>query len=250
MISDERSAFNAIPYANCINASDSPIQDHANEVAFTSTKKASIRSGATAPRPRGCRWPHLVHTELGVCWKRCNRPKCCRECRDGWAWKHALAVFRGVEDRQPTHFMTIHCRVPLRDAEFSKAVSALFRLLRRRVPGGLEYLVVNEWRFGVRHAHALLRTGSKLTRKTLQEVRRVVLSLRFTCKRIRNVRGAIRYVFKHTRRPERKAELPPTTFRCRMSSASQRFLAKPFNELCREIREPWRSRCLSSGGAA
>src|SRR5579872_1979528 len=129
----------------------------AEPVTFTNTKKSSFR--ALYPRrPTDCRNPRLVPTRDGPDWKRCNRPKCCRACRDGWAWKNASAVHSSVRERPPTHFLTIHKRlgVFLSDAGFSKAVSRFLLALGRRVSGKLEYILVNEWSKGVRHAHALL----------------------------------------------------------------------------------------------
>jgi hypothetical protein len=49
--------------------------------------------------------------------------------------------------------------------------------------------------------------------------------------------GAANYIFKHTRRPERKAELTPANFRGRMYTASKGFLTKPFKALWGEAKE-------------
>jgi hypothetical protein len=207
-------------------------------VTFTNTKKSSFRA-PYPPRPTDCRNPRLVPTRAGPVWKRCNRPKCCRVCRDGWAWKQASAVQQSVAERPPTHFLTIHKRlgVFLTDAAFSKALGRFFLALGRRVSGKLEYLVVNEWSKGVRHAHALVLAPGGIPRRACREAAAATGELlRITCETVHNPLGAVSYLFKHTRRRDRKAELPPVGFRGRLFTSSRGFLVRPIEALWREFR--------------
>ena len=55
-------------------------------------------------------------------------------------------------------------------------------------------------------------------------------------KPVKNVLGVANYLFKHTKRPERKAELTPESFRGKMYTVSKGFLTKPFRELWREVK--------------
>jgi hypothetical protein len=121
------------------------------------------------------------------------------------------------------------------DVTFARAISKFFLALKRRHPGGFEYLLVNEWRQGVRHAHALLRLRGKLSRRKVRDAKKVA-GLRVRYAPVRKPVGAANYLFKHTKRAERKAELTPMGFRGRMYTASKGFLNKPFKELWREIQ--------------
>lgn len=194
-------------------------------------------------RPHDCRRPRLIAQRDGaVEWLRCGRPRCSHGCRAIWAWKHSQAVIRSVQvyKRTPTLFMTLIRLqgVMPTEREFSGAVSRFFEILKRKVPG-LEYLWVNEWakKSGVRHAHALLMTPSKLGGLLLRDVaKRAAIRVR-SCRPIRRLIGAVNYLFKHTRNDSKKPRLPPSSFRGRIFTASRGFLAKPIMTLWREYRE-------------
>lgn len=154
----------------------------------------------------------------------------------------AKCVRRSVLVQPPTHFLTLRPG-PLVTASkaFARGRVKFLNALKRRLPNKrLEYLVVNEWRNGVPHAHALIRVGGSMPRRKMRRAVREakgVAGLRVSVRPIRNVMGAANYIFKHTRRPERKAELTPQSFRGRMFTASKGFLTKPFDELWREVKE-------------
>ncbi|MBP3956894.1 hypothetical protein J8F10_16605 [Gemmata sp. G18] len=97
----------------------------------------------------------------------------------------------------------------------------------------LEWARVFEWVRGVIHAHLLLR--GRLTRDQLKRLRNV-RGLRVTCARVRNVQGMAAYFWKHTSRPQKKAELAPTSNRGRLYSVSRRFLTQKFAELRKQVR--------------
>jgi hypothetical protein len=61
--------------------------------------------------------------------------------------------------------------------------------------------------------------------------------IRVSLKRIRTAEGALNYVFRNTRRPDRKAELPPPNFRGKVFTTTKRFLTKPCRELWKEFRD-------------
>jgi hypothetical protein len=199
-----------------------------SEVVSTKPEERTNSSGDPT-KPAGCKRPYRT----GGGWRRCGRPKCCRGCRDLWGWKQASCLSRSFTTLPPTHFATLRPRPGATNPAFGEASAKFLRALSRRSPG-LEYLKVNEWRNGVQHAHALLR-AQEVSRRAVHESRRVA-GLRCAVKRVRNPTGAARYVFKHTRRPDRKAELPPAGFRGRLVMASRGFLTKPFHELWSGIR--------------
>ena len=76
----------------------------------------------------------------------------------------------------------------------------------------------------------LLRVGAGITRRAVREAKRVA-GVRCSVQPVRNVVGVANYLFKHTKRPERKAELTPANFRGRMYTVSKGFLTKPFKDL-------------------
>jgi hypothetical protein len=154
----------------------------------------------------------------------------------------AKSLRRSVAALPPTHFLTLRPNSSrTTDKAFTGAITKFLKALKRRSPGKrLEYLVVNEWRNGVRHAHALVRLDATMSlRSVRRSVRaaRGVVELCCSAKPVRNVTGAANYIFKHTRRPEKKAELTPATFRGRIYAVSKRFLTKPFKTLWREISD-------------
>ena len=124
---------------------------------------------------------------------------------------------------------------------FSEAAPKFLQALRYRCPGQIfEYLKVNEWRRAVQYAHVLLRVRGRISRRAVREAKRVA-GVRCSVKPVKNVVGVANYLFKHTKRPERKAELTPATFRGRMYSVTKGFLTMPFKDLWREARlEPRR----------
>ena len=124
------------------------------------------------------------------------------------------------------------------NAEFSEAVAKFMLALRRRV-SELTYLLVREWRNGVQHAHALLRVR-RLTR-TAMRASREVAGVRCSAARVRDVDRVASYVFKETKRIEKKAELAPANFRGRMYTVSRGFLTKSFTKLWRELQDARRA---------
>jgi hypothetical protein len=152
-----------------------------------------------------------------------------------------MCLRRSVAILPPTHFLTLHPGAAgTTDKAFSGAITKFLKALRRRSPGKLlEYLVVNEWKDTVRHAHALIRVGGSMSframRRAVREAK-VLADVRCSVERVRSVTGAANYLFKHTRRPERKAELAPETFRGKMYTVSKGFLVKPFKELWADVR--------------
>ncbi len=216
-------------------------------IAFTNTKntltclessnRPEQRNRHESPKPVGCCRPYWN----GKCWKRCGRPKCCRECHDLWAWKHASAVRLSVVDLPPTHFMTLRPIPGMTNETFAESLRKFRKELRRpnRCPK-LEYLIVTEWRNGVQHAHALLRVPETISERALHRAvrdSRRIAGLLAAIKPIRNVVGAVNYLFKHTKRPEKKAELPPSLFRGRVFTSSRNFLIKPMKRLWLEYRD-------------
>jgi hypothetical protein len=207
------------------SVSQTPLPNH---------KNALIRSA----RPPGCKRPYLARSADGPVWKKCGRAKCCRQCRDLWGWKQASAISASVAVRVPTHFMTLRRVGVLSDTDFGKAAARFLRSLARRCEQGLEYLLVREWVKSVPHAHALLIVR-RVTRKAVRSALVATGELfRCSCCPLRkNPVAAVRYVFKVTHRPERKAEIPPAGFRGRMFTASRGFLTRPLKELWREFRD-------------
>lgn len=215
----------------------SRVGEHVSPSPSPDPKNAPIRS-APSPRPPGCKRPYLAKSTTGLVWKRCGRPKCCRGCRDVWGWKRVSAICLSVATRAPTHFLTLRRARVLSDQEFGKATACFLRALARRCQRCLEYLLVREWVGGVPHAHALVIVR-RVTRAAVRSATEATKGLiRCSCCPLRqNPAAAVRYVFKHTRRPERKAELPPAGFKGRMFTTSRGFLIRPFKELWREFRE-------------
>ena len=69
-------------------------------VAFTNTKNASTHFALPLPSAKSASpWMPEAHPPRHGSvpqWRRCGRPKCCRGCRDLWAWKHARCLRRSV----------------------------------------------------------------------------------------------------------------------------------------------------------
>jgi hypothetical protein len=171
-----------------------------------------------------------------VVWRACGKTSCSRECRDRWAWKHAICLIRSFADRPPTHHVVIRPIGSRPAAEFAKDIGKLMTRLRSGV-GELDYARVFEWSQGQIHAHLLLRMAKgsgKLVREILNRVRPD--GYQTTCRPIRNVIAMARYLVKHTRNPDRKTELTPSGFRGRMFQASRHFLIAPIRVLWQLIQ--------------
>lgn len=141
-----------------------------------------------------------------------------------------------VATAPPTHFATIKPLAGATDAEFSKAASKFLRHLRKRTGGGLEYLLVNEWSArGVRHAHVLLRAVDGLPRRVVREAVSVA-GVHASVEPVRNVVGAVRYVFKDGRNLKPKATVTPASFRGKVFVASRGFLVKSRRKIWSEIQ--------------
>lgn len=143
--------------------------------------------------------------------------------------------------------MTLQPTAGMTNLEFWVAVGQFWKALKRpnRCPE-LEYLTVPEWLSGIQHAHALIRVESRLARQTLKELKQLV-GLRVSVTPIKTLVGAVNYLFKHTNRPERKAELTPASFHGRMVTASRDFLTKPLDDLWKEFRDEAIARRRSPG---
>lgn len=214
----------------------SPTNPRDNEGFTKKSKNTSLCP--TSPKPPHCRSPYRATTMSGMKWKRCGRPKCCRECRDLWAWRHTTAIWRSVRTLPATHFLTLRRSEERTDQGFSRAVSKFWKSLKRRChkTGGIEYLLVHEWRDGIHHAHALVRVEGRVTRRMIRDAKQLA-GLHVSWRPIRNQLGAVAYIFKHTMNPERKAELPPVSFQGKVFTTSRRFLTKPLKTLWREYRD-------------
>lgn len=194
-----------------------------------------------SPRPVGCLHPYPVRTQGNVTvWRRCGRPKCSRGCRDLWAWKRVSAVKVSVQRLPPTHFLTLRPGPTVPHNSSGKCCTKFWRAARRRgrCPE-LEYLAVREWKGGVQHAHALIRVPRGISTRALRRIVRdsgAAAGVRVSCKRVRTHHGAVNYLCKHTRRREKKAELPPRSFRGKIYVASRGFLTASVDELWREFR--------------
>jgi hypothetical protein len=221
----------------------------------SSTPIPILRTQQLAPpsssvRPAGCRHP-IPPCPGAPRWRRCGRPKCCRDCRDLWAWMMAIRLRRSFKTLPPTHFLTLHPGASgATDKAFTKAITKFLKALKRRCPAQqMEYLLVNEWRHGVRHAHVLIRIVHPMSRRAVRQAVRTardVAGVRCSGARVRNVMGAANYIFKHTKRLERKAELTPAGFRGRMYTVSKGFLTKPFKELWQDVQKTRRAPGSSS----
>ncbi len=122
-------------------------------------------------------------------WRCCGNPRCSCGCRDQWAWKRSLCLTRSLRDLPATHFLTLRPGPALvGDAAFTKATTRFFALLRKR-SSALEYLVMNEWKNGTRHAHALVRASGRLSRRVVRDVKRRA-GVPVSVKPVRNQIGA------------------------------------------------------------
>ena len=79
------------------------------------------------------------------------------------------------------------------------------------------------------------RIGGRISRRAIREAKQVA-GLKCSVKPVKNALGVANYLFKHTKRPERKAELTPESFRGRMYTVSKGFLTMPFRELWQELK--------------
>jgi hypothetical protein len=129
-------------------------------------------------------------------------------------------------------------RVPLAEGEFSKALKKFKQKLRRRAGG--EFLVVNEWRGGRRHAHVLIRAAGALRSEDLGVwwASSCPAPARHSCKPVRNPAGLARYVVKDVK-DQSDVEPPPPTFRGRLLSYSRHFLAASMRQLWTALRAEW-----------
>lgn len=186
--------------------------------------------------------------------KACGRPKCSRQCRDLWAWKHALCAARSFQVLPPSHFLVLRPKSSVPESAFATAISAAMRKLGRRRGERLMYFRIFEWSRGRIHAHLLIRTHSPLAG---QEVRSVFGSTRssgyaVTCQPVRKCAAALaRYVFKDMMKE--KAELPPPDFRGKLFAASHGFFTMPIPQLWGAVKVGWTARSdagpsASSGG--
>jgi hypothetical protein len=200
-----------------------------SSVAFTNTKSALLRHGPR--RPLDCRNAFKVTRPEGWRWRKCGRPRCCRACRDQFAWRQCLCLRASFRILPPDFFCTFRSRSLTDGSSFSGAVRKLFRTLERLA--GIKWYRIYEWRHGRIHGHALLR--GRLTRRVLC-LARESSRLWVSCKRVRSVAKVTPYIVKHTKRLDRKAELAPRSFRGRLHSASRGFLVRPFVALWREVK--------------
>jgi hypothetical protein len=199
-----------------------------------------LRTHQLASRPRDCKKPIPPRPGFPR-WRLCGRPKCCRRCHDLWAWKQAKCLLRSVAVLPPTHFLTLRSVASGRtDEAFSEGIDKFLKALRRRCPDGFEYLMVNEWRKGVRHAHALIRVDEFMPFRALQRAVREakeMAGLLCSVERVRDVIAVTKYIFKDLADPDEKAELPPAAFPGKIFRPSRGFLTKPFKQLWRDVRK-------------
>lgn len=190
--------------------------------------------------PNDCRNPRYYVNSDGEYKRRPCASRWCHDarCRQAWARKESAILLRSFRTLPPTHFVVL--AGPFSESgDCRRAMARFFRQLRKRADLDYKWWIEPS-SSGRPHAHVLLRTHAKVSRKKITRLWNAACGGAGTAywKAVRSVTGSARYV---TKRDLPCPPIPPH-WTPPLSRQSRHFYAKTKAALWRETKDDWFTR--------